>query len=257
MRKALSLGLAFLAGMCCMSCPGQVGARGYMPPDSAGVGTAVPGIFLTPAANAPFSAEVEIVSHEKLPDGTEHVTAARNHMARSSSGRIYQERHAMAAADLLGKTPVLSEHIYDPSSRQSIMIFPFRHLARELTLRAPEVIPASALPPSQQVKNAEVRETDLGTQSLDGVELRGLRKQRTIAAQFSGIGKDVEVTDEYWYSEALSIYMIIRHNDPRTGEQLVAVTKVERTEPPATQFAVPSAYKVVDETTEEAPVAAQ
>ena len=238
-------------------CAAQVGSRGRMPPDYSGVGTVVPGIFLTPVANAPFSAETEIVSHEKLPDGTEHMTTSRNHMARSSSGRIYQERHPLAAANLLGKTPIVSEHIYDPSSRQSIFVFPFRHLAREMTLRAPEAVPANALPPAEQRKDPAITESDLGTQSLDGVELHGVRKQRTVSAQFSGTGRDVVVTDEYWYSEALSIYMIIRHNDPRTGEQLVAVTKVDRTEPPATQFAVPPAYKVVDETTDEAPVAAQ
>ena len=50
--------------------------------------------------------------------------------------------------------------------------------------------------------------------------------------------------------------MMIRHNDPRTGEQMVAVSKVERTEPAAEMFAVPAEYKVVDETTPEGPVAA-
>ena len=42
--------------------------------------------------------------------------------------------------------------------------------------------------------------------------------------------------------------MIIRHNDPRTGEQMVAVSKVERAEPAVEIFAVPPSYKVVDET---------
>ena len=136
------------------------------------------------------------------------------------------------------------------------MVYPFRHLARELTLRAPAVVPLNALPPAQQQARPGVVETDLGMQSLDGLELRGVRKQKTVPAQISGTGQAVMVTDEYWYSEALSIYMIIRHNDPRTGEQLVAVTKVERTEPSATQFTVPPAYKVVDETTDDAPAAA-
>lgn len=228
-----------------------------LPPGYRGVQQAVPGIFLTPVPNAPFSADVEIVSHEKLPDGTEHITTARNHLARSSSGRIYQERHPMAAVELLGKTPVLSEHIYDPNSRQSFMIFPMQHLARLVTLRAPEPIPASALPPSKQPLNPSVTETQLGRQMLQGMELQGIRKERVVPAELSGTGKPVTVTDEYWYSEALSIYMIIRHNDPRTGEQLVAVTKLDREEPPAMQFVVPPDYKVVDETTPESPVAAQ
>ena len=78
--------------------------------------------------------------------------------------------------------------------------------------------------------------------------LEGIRKTRTVPAELSGTGKPVEIVDEYWYSPALSIYMTIRHNDPRTGEQLVVVTKVERAEPPATDLAVPSNFKIVDET---------
>lgn len=64
----------------------------------------------------------------------------------------------------------------------------------------------------------------------------------------SGTGHDIVIVDEYWYSPDLSIYMIIKHNDPRTGEQLVAVSSVDRHEPDASVFAVPSNYKIVDET---------
>ncbi len=71
----------------------------------------------------------------------------------------------------------------------------------------------------------------------------------------SGTGQAVEIIDEYWYSPALSIYMTIRHNDPRTGEQLVVVTHIERAEPPAAELLVPPGFKVVDETPPEAPEA--
>ncbi len=64
----------------------------------------------------------------------------------------------------------------------------------------------------------------------------------------SSTGHDVVIVDEYWYSPDLSIYMIIKHNDPRTGEQIVAVSGVDRHEPNASVFAIPSTYKIVDET---------
>ena len=63
--------------------------RGY-----AGPQVRIPGIFVTPIANAPFSATVHIVSHQKLPDGTEHVVMTINHVARTSSGIIYQRAAA-------------------------------------------------------------------------------------------------------------------------------------------------------------------
>ena len=232
---------------------GQGLSTEQLPPGYRGVQTFVPGIFLTPAPNAPFSGDVEIVSHTKLPDGSDHVTTARNHLARASSGRIYQERHPLAPASMLGQTPVLSAHIYDPSSRQSLMVFPGMHLVRAVTLRAPEPIPVTALPPAQQPKTMGTVIMDLGRQEMNGLELQGIRKQRIVPAEMSGTGQPVTVTDDYWYSQVLQIYVTVRHDDPRTGEQLVVVTDIERTEPPATQFVPPPAYKVVDETPDETP----
>ena len=228
-----------------------------MPRDYPGVRTIVGGIFVTPIPNFPFSADVEIISHIKLENGSEHVVMTTNHIARASSGIIYNERRRLMPAGFKGTPPLLSALIYDPSSRQSIFLNPFLHLAREMTLRAPEPTPNTALPPQQQVKVPGVTETDLGTQMLSGLELSGVRKQRTIPAEFSGTGKPVVITDDYWYSPDLAIYMTIRHDDPRTGEQLVAVTNVDRHEPSSETFLVPPDYKVVDETTPEAPMARQ
>lgn len=228
-----------------------------MPRDYRGVQTHIGGIFVTPIPNAPFSADVQIVSHVPMPDGSQHVVMTTNHIARTSSGRIYNERRLLVPAGFKGTPRLLSSHTYDPSSRESIFITPALHLAREVILRAPEATPRAALPPGQQPRVPGVQETDLGTQRLDGVELQGTRKERTIPAAASGTGKDIIITDDYWYSPDLAIYMTIRHDDPRTGEQLVAVTHVDRGEPPAELFVVPSDYKLVDETTPEAPRAAQ
>jgi hypothetical protein len=228
-----------------------------VPPNYRGVQTIVGGIFVTPIPNFPFTADVEIVSHIKLDNGSEHVVTSTNHIARASSGRIYNERRVLVPAGFKGTPRLLSAHIYDPSSRQNIFINPDLHLAREMTLRAPEPTPTASLPPQQQPKLPGVTETDLGTQSLSGLELHGIRKQRTVPADSSGTGKPVVITDDYWYSPELAIYMTIRHEDARTGEQLVMVTNVERHEPSAETFVVPPEYKVVDETTDNSPRARQ
>ncbi len=239
-----------------MPAPAQTSGQ-LMPRDYRGVQTNIGGIFVTPIPNFPFTADVEIVSHVPMPDGSEHVVTTTNHIARTSSGRIYNERRALRPAGLQGTPMLLSAHIYDPSSRQSIMINPNLHLAREVTLRAPEPTPTASLPPQQQPKLPGVTETDLGSQQMNGLELKGIRKQRTVPAEMSGTGKPVVITDDYWYSPELAIYVTIRHDDPRTGEQLVAVTHVQRAEPSAETFVVPPEYKVVDETTDNSPRARQ
>jgi len=226
----------------------NVPASRSMPPDYRGVMTHIDGIYVMPVPNAPFSANVEIVSHSLMPDGTDHVVTTTNHIGRSSSGRIYNERRQLMPPGSRGEPRLLSAHVYDPATRLNIYTDTRLRLAREIVSRRPAVTPAEALPPDKQRVRPGFTETDLGTQSVDDVPLRGIRKTHTIPAELSGTGKAVVITDDYWYSEALSIYMIIRHSDPRTGEQLVAVTNVERTEPPAELFVIPPTYKVVDET---------
>ncbi len=221
--------------------PRPVGPRGY-----AGVQVRVPGIFVTPVANEPFTATVKIVSHQKLADGSEHVVTSINHVARRSSGMIYNERRQLVPASFQGEPRLLSTHIYDPSSRLSITTEPAKRLAREQILpHAPATAPG---PTVVGPKLPGTVETDLGTQQMNGVELRGLRRERTIAAELSGTGKPVVITDDYWFAPQLSIYLIVRHDDPRTGEQLIAVTDVDAHEPDANLFVVPASYKVLDET---------
>ena len=214
--------------------------------DYRGPSIRIPGIFLTPVPNAPFSASVKIVSHEKLSDGTEHVVMTMNHIARASSGVIYNERRSLVPVTFTGEPRLLEGHIYDPSSRRSIFLDPYTRLARETTLAHPAMTTPGPSEPGPVVPGTV--ESDLGEQVMSGMTLHGLRRERTIGADRSGTGKALLVTDDYWYSPALSVYLIIRHDDPRTGEQLVAVSEINRAEPDATTFRVPDDYKVVDET---------
>ena len=233
-----------------LAAAGTSGAQNQqMPRDYRGVGVRVPGIFVTPVPNAPFSAKVDIVSQQKLADGTVEVRTSTAHIARQSSGRIYNELRAMVPTAFKGDPQLLSSLVYDPTSRLSIFLNPFTHLAHERVLQQAPAAPAGSTPGgATNVSNPLMKEEELGTQSVGTVELRGIRKSRTVPADQSGTGQQIVIVDEYWYSADLSIYMIIKHNDPRTGEQIVAVSEVSREEPQATVFEVPARYRVVDET---------
>jgi hypothetical protein len=223
-----------------------------MPRPYPGVQTRIPGIFVTPVPNAPFTAKVEIISHEILPDGSVNIRTTVNHVARSSSGRIYNERRQLVPTSYKGEPILLGALIYDPNNRLSISCDPFSHLARERTLPQPPRPAPNAVPGPAPANNPYFKEEQIGTQPLGSLTLTGIRRTRTIPAQASTTGKDVIITDEYWYSPDLSIYMIIKHNDPRTGEQIVAVSEVDRHEPPASLMTIPQGYKIVDENPPEA-----
>ena len=74
-----------------------------------------------------------------------------------------------------------------------------------------------------------------------------MRQTRTLPAASTGAGKDIIVTDEYWYSDELHLNMLTKHSDPRTGVQIVTIAQVNRSEPDAALFQVPIGYKIVDE----------
>jgi hypothetical protein len=227
-----------------------------MPRDYRGPQVHIDGVWVTPVPNAPFTATVQIVSHHKLPDGTEHVVKTENEIARSSSGRIRNERRQLVPASWGPQPRLLSAHIYDPASHVNIYTDTATRIARQTILPQPPTTPQAQAAPAQQRKDPVVTETSLGEQSLDGVRLTGIRKTRVIPPERSGTGDAVTITDDYWSSPALSIYLIIKHNDPRTGEQLVAVTHITLGEPDAALMRVPDDYKLVDETPPP-PIAAQ
>jgi hypothetical protein len=83
---------------------------------------------------------------------------------------------------------------------------------------------------------------------MENVAVHGTRQTRTIPPAVTGTGKEIVVTDEYWYSDELHMNMLTKHTDPRSGVQVVAITQVNRNEPDPALFQMPAGYKVVDET---------
>jgi len=81
----------------------------------------------------------------------------------------------------------------------------------------------------------------------EGVPVHGVRQTQTIPADASGTGRNIVVTDEYWYSEELRINMLIKHNDPRMGSGIMTVTQVSRREPNPGMFEIPPGYNPPDE----------
>ncbi len=217
-----------------------------IPPPYHGVNEHMDGVFVTPVPNIPFSATAELGSTQVLSDGSTEQKKTFNNIARDSMGRIYNERRSLVPPSFTGTPRILSMHLYNPENRLSTFLDPATHIARQSLLTKPAAAPTLGI--AAHVTNPLVQEEDLGSEIMENVTVHGTRKSTTIPGQFSGTGKPIVVTDEYWYSEDLHLNMLVIHNDPRTGEQKVAVTNVIRAEPDETIFQVPASYKVVDET---------
>jgi hypothetical protein len=200
------------------------------------------------------TATVEFQSTKPLADGTTQRFKTANNIARDARGRIYNERRRLVPLTFTGMPELLSSHIFDPETRINIFLNPSQHVARQNVLKgpAPNWDEAPPAPPKGPVpaKAGEngVRQEDLGTQILEGVTVHGQRTTSTIPAAQSGTGQPLVVTHETWYSQELHLNMLIKHNDPRTGEQTMTIQQLNRDNPDPQMFTVPSDYKVVDET---------
>jgi hypothetical protein len=211
------------------------------------------GIFVTPVANAPVSAIAVLETARPLPDGTTEKLKSVDHIARDSSGRIYNELRQLVPINFTGESQLFSSHIFDPATRTSTFLNLRQHIARQSKQPGPgpdwehmSLLPS--VPPPVPGREPLARQEDLGTQVMEGMTVHGERIIRTVPANVSGTGQPVVVTDEYWYSDDLHLNMLVKHDDPRSGAQTMTVTELKRGDPDPQLFVIPSDYKVVDET---------
>jgi hypothetical protein len=86
----------------------------------------------------------------------------------------------------------------------------------------------------------------LGTQTIEGVEATGTQTTVTIPAGAIGNEQAIKIVSEQWYSPALQVVVLSKRSDPRTGEMVYRLTQLDRGEPAAALFQVPSDYTIKD-----------
>lgn len=205
-------------------------------------------IFVTPVPNAPFSAVIDVQRSFVQPDGGAENTKTIREIARDSQGRIYNEGRELLPASSSDTPRIRRIHLYDPQTRMSAFLDPTQKTYWTMIVNRPPatVPPAMAASPSGNALPASefAKKQDLGTREMEGLTVHGTRETQTIPAASSGTGKEVIVTDEYWYSEDLRINLQIKHDDPRMGSVTMRVTQVTRREPDPGLFEIPPGYSV-------------
>jgi len=96
----------------------------------------------------------------------------------------------------------------------------------------------------QEIANGSLEKKDLEPQTIAGVSAQGMRITRTIPARQIGNDNPIQVVVERWYSPDLQIVVQSTRTDPRFGTTKYTVTILNRAEPDATLFKVPSDYTV-------------
>lgn len=197
----------------------------------------------------PFTGTAVTQSTHTLADGTKITNKTQVTLYRDSQGRFRKEGSMLPLGDLAEAQPRSFVVIQDPVAGKSYVLNPDKKVAHVMGAfgrgkRGPGA--PGGEPPVDERVNANVAKESLGTQSISGVSAQGTRFTRTIPAGKIGNDKPITITREVWYSPDLQMVVQSKHSDPRFGETTYSLTNIQRNEPAANLFTVPSEYTVTE-----------
>jgi hypothetical protein len=206
----------------------------------------VEGIYISQAADAPFTARQQVEWAETLADGTIMTTKYFTIIARDSRGRVYRENRNRVPANSSQEPRLNYTFVLVPDARTRTDCYTATQICRVSSYR-----PVTVLGPSSEAsaagKTGSMKLEPLGNDTMESLEVIGTRETQTIRAGTIGNNRDIGVTKEIWYSPQLQINLAVVRNDPRVGKQTFKITEVTLGEPDTKFFETPAGYRLVDE----------
>jgi hypothetical protein len=201
--------------------------------------------------NAPFYSTLATEWVRPLTDGGTVTFANQRHIARDSSGRLYEERWYLVPKNGNVKSTMNYIQIADPAKHTLYTCNTARRVC-ELTayyesVSAPrkESTPTGPLPNDTGQQTAE----NLGKQVIAGLETEGTRASTTLNPGVVGNDRPMTITREFWYSPQLGFNLLSKRNDPRIGTQTFTIIELSLSEPEPQIFDPPDGFKIEDHRT--------
>jgi hypothetical protein len=221
--------------------PGPMGPRMEL----LGFGDMHPGKVVT---GAPYSAVAVSETKQTLADGNTIDRKVQSNVYRDSQGRTRRELTFTGFGGLAASgQPRSVVMIHDPVAGATYILHADKKTAEQL----PGKPGGKGNGPlrnrfqsriQQELADGTLQKDDLGTQTINGVSAQGTRYTRTIPAGQMGNTNPIRISNEQWYSPDLQAVVKSTRNDPRFGETTYTLTNIQRTEPAASLFSVPSDY---------------
>ena len=123
---------------------------------------------------------------------------------------------------------------------------PFAGYLAQHTSAPPPLPPMARRKVLARAEQGQVSKEDLGSRTMEGLFVTGVRTTRTIPAGQIGNEKPITVITEVWTSPDLKTIVYSKRSDPRMGEQIFQLTDITRTEPDGSLFTVPADFKIVE-----------
>ena len=217
--------------------------------------------------NAPYAAEAVTETTQRLFDGNQIVRKSAAKQYRDSEGRERREESmgAILITDPVAKLRITLNPETKTAQQQGLaggagwVVLSSKDgstqvaaggrggVVSEAGLRVAKGRsggPANQALTAVRVVAGDLKEENLGTRTMEGVQATGTRSTRTIPAGEIGNARPIEVVEEWWYSPDLQMTVMTRHSDPREGETVFRLTGIQRIEQVRSLFEVPSDYTV-------------
>jgi hypothetical protein len=229
----------------------------------------------------PYSATITNESAETLADGNRIVQSSTGTIARDSQGRTRREMSMPPIGNLSAANAPHIVMIEDPVAQAVYTLNLTDKTAQKIPMppmpprgpgaAGPEVgntfyMQMSKVGPGVQLPDApgplpppmvagqvfltrdqgQATTEDLGSQTMEGVFVTGVRTTSTIPAGQIGNERPISMVTEVWTSPDLKAIVYSKRNDPRMGEQTFKLTNISRSEPDPSLFTVPSDFQIVE-----------
>jgi len=197
----------------------------------------------------PMSGEMVVTRDRTLADGNSIHTQNQTTIYRDSEGRVRREIQFELSTPSTGAAKRTMIAIMDPVSGNRYMLNPENKTAHQMPLHPGK--PGRGGPEATSGKMwigsnaANLKTEQLGTKTINGLPALGTRMTRTIPAGEIGNRNPIEVVTERWYSSDLQLPLLTTHNDPMMGTMTIKLVNINRGEPDASLFQVPSDYKLI------------
>ncbi len=226
--------------------------------------------------NAPYTATAVEENTQTLADGNRIVRKSSDFVARDSQGRTRRETTLTRVGTVQMDAPKMV-FINDPTTHTEYIltdgdatklvkregsrtngptIIDLHNQANELHERVAgeqrqnvvqERVITRKVPGTSeksQELSKQVKQEDLGTQTIEGVSAQGHRETITIPAGQIGNDRAIELVTEVWTSPDLHTVVLRKHSDPRVGETVFKLTNITRNEPDASLFQPPANARI-------------
>lgn len=203
----------------------------------------------------PFSAVAVSVSTQTLADGTHITRTTKTNVYRDGKGRFRKDVTLPAIGWLATSgQPKSFVFINDPVAGTNFILHADTKTAEQMGrpfagMKGPMKDALKGKMESrqqQEIANGSLEKKDLGTQPIPiaGVSAQGTQVTHTIPVGQIGNDKAITIVSEHWYSNDLQMVVMSKRSDPRFGDTTYTLTNIQRQEPDASLFAVPSDYTV-------------